>query len=214
MRLLPVLLAAGASSRFAADDSVPGHAKLAAQDSHGTPLLRLSWQALEQMRAQASQIYPKLELLPLLTILGGHKEQLQALLPPHASCCFNPLWQQGLGHSIALAAGQAKACSADALLLALADQVALNSADYLELLECWLGSQLSSSAFYRDAPGAPAIFNATDFNALCQLQGDRGAKALLTEKLQQQRLGRIVLHRAAIDIDTGADLRRLNQHKE
>ncbi|WP_326491645.1 glycosyltransferase family protein [Shewanella indica] len=92
--------------------------------------------------------------------------------------------------------------------------MALNGADYLELLDCWLGSQLSSSAFYRDAPGAPAIFNATDFNALSQLQGDRGAKALLTEKLQQQRLGRIVLHRAAIDIDTGADLRRLNQHKE
>ncbi|WP_267962950.1 glycosyltransferase family protein [Shewanella indica] len=105
MRLLPVLLAAGASSRFAADSSVPGRAKLAAQDSHGTPLLRLSWQALEQMRAQASQKYPTLELLPLLTILGAHKEQLQALLPPHAKCYFNPLWQQGMGHSIALAGG-------------------------------------------------------------------------------------------------------------
>jgi molybdenum cofactor cytidylyltransferase len=213
--LVPVILAAGGSRRF-------NGVKLKSRLNNGLSLLEHSIKELqlgcEQFQAQQAGVHSHvsvnaavaLELTPVMVILGGHHECLAPLLLAGTDYQLNSDWQQGLSSSIRVAVKHALELDADALLLTLADQVALESHDYAALLALFCGgfsqgaphSGQTTAAFYRQSPGVPAIFLADDFAALRQLSADKGAKAILVDRQKHQQLRLLPLERGAIDIDT------------
>jgi molybdenum cofactor cytidylyltransferase len=119
----------------------------------------------------------------------------------------NERYDQGLGSSIALAAS-AVSHVADALLLVFADQPLITSRHLRTLIDRWSGAdnEIVASA-YSGTAGPPVLFPRGAFSALCGLTGDRGARNVLEDPLFD--VATIPFDDAAIDIDTPADLARL-----
>ncbi len=63
---------------------------------------------------------------------------------------------------------------------------------------------------YSDVQGPPIIFPAHCFDSLMKLQGDHGARALLSDSRYSVR--GLVFDAAAVDIDTPEDLARLRSN--
>jgi CTP:molybdopterin cytidylyltransferase MocA len=96
---------------------------------------------------------------------------------------------------------------ADAVLVMLADQVAITAAHLQDLLHHFDG-QTAVATEYAGSLGPPAIFPRAHFDALKDLRGDTGAKQLLMS-------GAFPVHAvsfedSAIDIDTPEDLSRIS----
>ncbi|GIU53577.1 MULTISPECIES: nucleotidyltransferase family protein [Shewanella] len=202
-KVISVMLAAGQSTRF-------DGAKLAATVS-GPEVKDPDPQAenhslLTHSLLELTQAAEQIDIGKPCVILGGHIDELSPLVPMNTPILINQDWQSGIASSVDMAAKYAQAEKADALLLSLADQVAISHLHYLSLyrLFCLFGQ--TTAAYYQQNPGVPAIFLAEDFDALQQLTGDSGAKKLLKQHLTNQTLAVFPLEQAAIDIDTKADL--------
>ncbi|MCG9755783.1 NTP transferase domain-containing protein [Shewanella insulae] len=142
----------------------------------------------------------------LCVITGAHHETVASCLPPSATLLHNPDWQGGLGHSIAAAASEARARRAETLLIALGDQLLLGIDDYLGLFRARARADTRVCAYYELTLGAPALFHFEDFEALSTLSGDRGAKALLSQRYQEGSLIAMAMDDARVDIDTRSQL--------
>ncbi|MEM6191211.1 nucleotidyltransferase family protein [Shewanella scandinavica] len=214
-RLLIVVLAAGESQRFEGAKlaqlipslSATGISEQAIISTHVERLQQLHCQDLDLERQDTHSP----QYAPLLVILGAHQHVLQPLLAELNSrqpfdILINPHWHTGLASSVSLAASYAKEQGFDAMLLTLADQVALSADDYRQLILTWHETGKDVAAHYLDDLGVPAIFNASTLPLFTHLSGDRGAKSILKQQAQQGALVAITLPRAAIDIDTQADL--------
>jgi len=95
-----------------------------------------------------------------------------------------------------------------AVLLMLADQPAVSTEDLRRVVGTWRRQPQSIvAAYYEGIAGVPAIFPREDFSTLTGLRGDAGARALL--KRGGERVIRVPLPAAAIDIDTPEDLLNL-----
>lgn len=186
-----LILAAGGARRF-------GGCKLLAQ-WRGLTLLEHVLDKALALRANSVNV-----------ILGGYAEELRAVCArePWSACrlWFCPDWASGMGTSLAF--GVAQLPADNAVLVLLADQPAVPLADLRRLWECGRAhpDQIVCAEF-ADTLGVPALFPAVCKPALLQLQGDRGAKALLL----QQPVRRIAITHAALDIDTPADLSQLSR---
>lgn len=117
----------------------------------------------------------------------------------------NPDAGSGIASSIKVAAGWAADLQADALLLVACDQVLLTAVDYSLLIDRFRESELPiCCASYAESFGIPAIFNSAFFDALCVLDGDRGAKSLIAKHLNRACM--VALPQAAVDVDRPTDL--------
>lgn len=207
-RLLIVVLAAGESQRFEGvklAQLLPSHS---ATEIREQTIINTHVARLQQLNCQDLGLDRQAHLL---IILGAHRHILQPLLAELKSrqpfdILVNPQWQMGLASSVSLAASYAKEQGFDAMLLTLADQVALSVDDYRQLILTWLKTGKDVAAHYLDDVGVPAIFNASTLPLFTHLSGDRGAKSILKQQAQRGALVAITLPRAAIDIDTQADL--------
>ena len=214
-RLLIVVLAAGKSKRFEGVKLAQLIPSLSATETREQAIICTHVELLQQLHCQdldlERQDTHSPQHTPLLVILGAHQHILQPLLAELNSCqpfdiLINPHWHTGLASSVSLAASYAKEQGFDAMLLTLADQVALSADDYRQLIFTWHETGKDVAAHYLDDLGVPAIFNASTLPLFTHLSGDRGAKSILKQQAQQGALVAITLPRAAIDIDTQADL--------
>ncbi|ACK46133.1 conserved hypothetical protein [Shewanella baltica OS223] len=214
-RLLIVVLAAGKSKRFEGVKLAQLIPSLSATETREQAIICTHVELLQQLHCQdldlERQDTHSPQHTPLLVILGAHQHILQPLLAELNSCqpfdiLINPHWHTGLASSVSLAASYAKEQGFDAMLLTLADQVALSADDYRQLILTWHETGKDVAAHYLDDLGVPAIFNASTLPLFTHLSGDRGAKSILKQQAQQGALVAITLPRAAIDIDTQADL--------
>ncbi|MCS6120233.1 nucleotidyltransferase family protein [Shewanella baltica] len=214
-RLLIVVLAAGESKRFEGVKLAQLIPSLSVTETREQAIICTHVELLQQLHCQdldlERQDTHSPQHLPLLVILGAHQHVLQPLLAElHSRQPFdiliNPHWHTGLASSVSLAASYAKEQGFDAMLLTLADQVALSADDYRQLILTWHETGKDVAAHYLDDLGVPAIFNASTLPLFTHLSGDRGAKSILKQQAQQGALVAITLPRAAIDIDTQADL--------
>jgi molybdenum cofactor cytidylyltransferase len=189
MSLHVIVLAAGAATRF-------GSPKQLAR-VQGRPLLHLAVARAVEVAGQSVTV-----------VLGANAADLVALLRhTGASMVINRDWPEGLGSSVRAGVGQIPA-GADAALLMLADQPAVTAEDLRRLVEAWRRQpNCIVAAQYAGTAGVPAIFPREDFAALSALRGDAGARALL--RRGGDRLVRVPLPSAAIDIDTPEDLLKL-----
>jgi molybdenum cofactor cytidylyltransferase len=191
--LYAIVLAAGASTRF-------GSAKQLVRLA-GRPLLHTVVTRASEVTGNA-----------LIVVLGSGAAQLAPLLKHSpGSVVINQEWREGLASSIR--AGVARlpaACSA--VMLLLADQAAVTAEDLRRLAGSWRKQpQHMAAALYSGTCGAPAIFPRSSFRSLSELRGDTGARALLVRN--PDRVVRVPMPSAAVDVDTPEDLLALEAHK-
>lgn len=191
MKLAIMILAAGQSQRF-------NGCKLLAQMSSGDSLL--SHSIVNATTSEVGDVY---------VVTGRWHDdiehaQRQALVP-QCKLLYCSEWSLGIGHSIAYGVG-CLADDYDAILVTLADQVALTSETFKLLVSEYDGSQIVC-AQYAGQSGVPALFPKRYFSKLTSLSGDSGAKKIL---YTEDAVKAIQIKSADVDIDTKADLDRWN----
>jgi molybdenum cofactor cytidylyltransferase len=188
-----IVLAAGASTRFGSPK------QLVRVD--GRPLLHSAVSRAVEVAGHSVTV-----------VLGAHAVELAPLLRhTSASIVINRDWSEGMGSSIR--AGVAKLPgSCTGVMLVLADQAAVTAEDLRRLASNWRRQpSYIVAAQYGATLGAPAIFPSSSFRDLAELRGDRGAQSLF--KRNPDRVIRVPMDSASVDIDTPEDLLRLETTK-
>jgi len=147
----------------------------------------------------------------VVVVLGAYKEQIKPEIDKlPVQIVENPDWETGMSSSIRVGinAINQNNHNLDAVIIALADQPLINEAVFNQLIQKYQDTKnkIIASA-YNDIVGVPALFNQTLFSELINIQGDRGAKALM-RKYRDEVLT-IPIPEAAIDIDTQDDYEKL-----
>jgi molybdenum cofactor cytidylyltransferase len=185
-----IVLAAGASSRFGSPK------QLVRVD--GRPLLHAAVSRAVEVAGHAVSV-----------VLGAHAADLAPLLShSSASIVINRDWSEGMASSIRAGVMRLPG-SCGGVMLVLADQAAVSAEDLRRLAMTWRRQpSYIVAAQYGSTLGAPAVFPASSFRDLTELRGDRGAQSLF--KKNPDRVVRVPMDSAAIDIDTPEDLLRLD----
>jgi molybdenum cofactor cytidylyltransferase len=166
------------------------------------PLVRLRGEpVLHELVASAAFVAGQ----SVTVILGAHAKEIAPALRQRAvSIALNRGWEEGIASSIRVAVNSAPPAS-DALMLLLADQVAVTADDLRRLHASWKRHPvLIAAALYQGAPGLPAIFPRWAFPDLLSLRGERDARSVLRRNID--RVVRVPMSNAGIDLDTPADL--------
>ena len=187
--LYAIVLAAGASSRFGSPKQLVR--------VNGRPLMHTLVSRAVEVTGHST-----------LVVLGANAADLAPLLRHSpATIVINREWQDGLASSIR--AGVARLpgfCTG--VMLVLADQAAVTAEDLRRLAGTWRRQPgFIVAAQYGATMGAPAIFPSSSFRDLTELSGDRGANHLFHRN--PDRVVRVPMESAALDIDTPEDLLRI-----
>lgn len=189
MKLAVLIMAAGASTRF-------GGCKLLA-DVGGLTLLQNSIEL-------ASGVAPG----DVHVVSGAwHQALLEATSAGEltgARLVYSDRWREGLSASLKAGIRHLEP-DYEAVLVLLADQVALTRSDLMALLDAFDGGSICCG-FYHGRRGVPAVFPRAVFPDLKALHGDQGAKQLLYDNLFPVR--ECPMPNAAMDIDTPDQLAR------
>ncbi len=119
----------------------------------------------------------------------------------------NPDWAEGMGRSIACGIRAMPERVRGALLL-LVDQYRLEAEDLHALIERWSEDPQSVAlAGWDGERGPPTLFPRSLFERLSRLSGDQGARPVLKRFRGRQQV--VPLPNAAVDLDTAADLARM-----
>jgi len=154
---------------------------------------------------------------PVFVVLGAHREAITGevdLTGVHA--VFNPDWEQGIASSIraGIVALQQELPDATAALLLVCDQPRL-TAEHLRGLTAAFDKRSEPAivaSTYADIAGIPAIFPASEFEALVGLRGDEGARGLMRNP--RCLLETVSFDGGEVDVDTLADLANATRMSE
>jgi molybdenum cofactor cytidylyltransferase len=120
---------------------------------------------------------------PVVVVLGFEAEVMRAELGGLAiDVAVNPNWPDGMGSSLACGVRAALGVrpKTDALLVLVCDQPRLTMAHLHALLaHQTAGAAALTASAYAGKSGVPAVFAASFFPELMQLEGDRGARDLI-----------------------------------
>ena len=191
--LYSIVLAAGASSRFGSPK------QLVRVD--GRPLMHTTVSRAVEITGHST-----------LVVLGANAGDLAPLLRhTPATIVINREWSEGIASSIRAGVSRLPG-SCTGVMLVLADQAAVTAEDLRRLAGTWRRQpDYMVAAQYGATLGAPAIFPSSRFRDLTDLRGDRGASALFHRN--PDRVVRVPMESATLDIDTPEDLLRLNPDK-
>lgn len=111
-----------------------------------------------------------------LVVLGAHREKIESVL---GDCEFvvNDRWAEGMGTSIACGVRTLRE-RASLVCIAAVDQPKITSTHFAKLFAQAETPGLAATR-HPHGPGIPAAFGPLHFDALCELDGDRGARAIL-----------------------------------
>lgn len=192
-----ILLAAGNSTRL------------------GKPKQLLPWQNSTLLQHAIQTALAAIQQ-PVVVVLGASAPLLEPLLNKGAiHIVDNKEWGKGMATSIVsgLTALLAIQPSVDAVIFMVCDQPYVTK----ELLSAIIvtyrqtGKAIVASA-YGDIMGTPALFDKQLFPQLLQLQGDAGAKKIMTQNSGQ--LTTVPFPKGNIDIDTIEDYERVRKSVE
>ncbi|MBS0364781.1 MAG: nucleotidyltransferase family protein [Proteobacteria bacterium] len=184
-----MVLAAGASTRFGSPKQLVR--------VNGRPLLHAAATRAAEVTGSA-----------VIVVLGSGADQISSLLRhTTGTVVINRDWREGIASSIRVGMSHLPpAC--EAVLLMLADQAAVTADDLKRLAGAWRRqTQYLVAASYEGTVGVPAIFPRGHFPELARLRGDAGARGLL--RGHTERLVRVPMPSAAVDIDTPEDLLKI-----
>jgi molybdenum cofactor cytidylyltransferase len=188
-----IILAAGASTRFGSPKQLVRVA--------GRPLLHSAIAHAADVAGSAVTV-----------VLGAHAAELTPLLThSQALIVINRDWREGIASSIRTGVSKLPP-SCNAVLLMLADQAAVSAEDLKRLVSAWRRQpDYVVAARYGMTTGVPAVFPRSVFSDLAALRGDVGARALLQRN--PDRVVRVPMASAAIDIDTPEDLLKIDSKR-
>jgi len=139
-----------------------------------------------------------------------HKEILNCINTSQLDIVYNEKWKEGMSGSIRLGLATLLQKYPDLtwVLIVVSDQPYLGR----ELLTNMIAAQSECkkgivAARYGGVTGTPVLFNRLYFHQLQQLQGDKGAKAILQQNPED--IATVDFPLGAIDIDTPEDYERL-----
>lgn len=178
-----VLLAAGAARRFGSPKQLA--------DYGGQPLVV---RVADQVRRAGVEA--------LVAVTGAYGDRVQAVLEAAGvACVHNPMWEAGMGCSLAVGVEHVSRRNAPpAILVALCDQPCIDDAHYARLIA---SETLPVATLARGRVMAPAVFPPALFDALRSLRGDRGAASVLRSIPD---LRTVACDAAASDVDRPEDI--------
>ncbi|OLC29849.1 MAG: hypothetical protein AUH31_05960 [Armatimonadetes bacterium 13_1_40CM_64_14] len=185
-----IILAAGASTRM------------------GKPKLLLTHQGVPLVR-RAVETAVGGGCTDVVVVLGANHEQYRPQLQgTPARLLHNPEFSQGMSSSIRVGI-EALADDARAAIIMLADQPFIDRGVIKRLISTYVTSKAKIVACaYDGVHGAPVLFDRALFLELLLLEGDQGARHVLT--IYPRNVTTIEISpNAATDIDTPEDARRL-----
>ncbi len=166
------------------------------------PLVRLRGEpVLHELAAIAAFVAGQ----SVTVVIGAHAKEIAPALRQRAiSIALNRGWEEGIASSVRTAVHSAPPGSS-ALLLMLADQVAVTADDLKRLHASWRRHPiLIAAALYQGSPGLPAIFPRWAFPDLLSLRGEHNPRSVLRKNID--RVVRVPMSNAGIDLDTPDDL--------
>ena len=143
---------------------------------------------------------------PVIVVLGAHAERIEPLLDRSTvTIVQHDGWANGMGSSIAagveaLAQGEPPA----GVVLTTCDQPGITAAVIARLIDGFDGTPgRRVAAEYAGTVGVPALFERSLLPELARLEGDRGARSVLTAA--PERLVRIPWEEGAVQVNTPDD---------
>jgi molybdenum cofactor cytidylyltransferase len=143
-------------------------------------------------------------LSDVAVVLGAHREEIAKAIEGHP-ILHNPRWSLGMATSVHIAVRWAERLDVDGLLLCTCDQALISRAHLERLVEAFTRTEITVASHYNGAPGVPALIEARYFERLLQIEGDRGAGALLRSGIG---VTSVDWPEGAIDLDTPEDVAR------
>lgn len=190
-----IILAAGASSRF------------------GSPKQNLIYQGKTLLQRAVQTALTCLHCEKVIVVLGANEGIIRPNIDDQlVHVIYNSNWQEGMGSSIKIGLTEMLrlAPHITSIILMLCDQPFVDSFLISQLMEKKEVNDCGIIACgYRDVLGAPALFDIKYFPELLSLEGTEGAKKIVEAHADDVFILPFPL--GAIDIDTTADLERLNQ---
>ena len=175
----------------------------------GSPKQLLEFEGKTLLR-RAAEALVECGCIPVVVVLGaeieGSKAEMKEL---NVTTVVNDNWESGMSSSIRI--GLANLLSLepeiDALMITLCDQPFVTAAKIRLFINEFDRNKVAIiAAKYKDVLGVPALFSRELFNAVLNLQGDKGARDLIR---QTETAIAIELPEASFDIDTWEDLESL-----
>ena len=183
-RVVCVVLGAGASTRLGRPKQLEPFA--------GKPLVR---HVVDEVAASSCDA--------VAVVLGANATGIAPVLEGSAATVLdNATWDEGIASSIRAAATWAKQSGASALVMVLADQPLLDRVHVDRLIDAWRSGAPAAASIYGGALGVPALFDASLFEELLMLEGDRGAARILRG---HDDVVSVDWPEGAVDVDTEAD---------
>ncbi|MDH3529639.1 MAG: nucleotidyltransferase family protein [Acidobacteriota bacterium] len=151
-----------------------------------------------------------LDACPNVIVVTGceHTAVSRELVGTPAIPVDNPEWEEGMGRSISVGVQAAidRWPGLDGVMIYLCDLPTIGSDHLKNVFSCQLktGADLIFTK-YEDTGGVPALFGCKFFGDLVSLEGDRGAKHLIT-RLDAARKDYVEFEGAFVDVDLPENL--------
>jgi molybdenum cofactor cytidylyltransferase len=189
MKIGAVVLAAGASTRMGAPKQLI--------EIDGKTMVR---------RAAESAVGADCQ--PVVVVLGAHFELVRERLAEMPVVIVeNAHWRHGMASSIRAGLNEALRAEPElpAVMITLCDQPLVGGADLIRLVELFRESgKPVAAARYAGGVGVPAIFSRALFEELLGLEGDAGARRVISAHADEAVS--LDMPSAAIDLDTPLDV--------
>jgi nicotine blue oxidoreductase len=148
---------------------------------------------------------------PVVVVLGAGETEVRARCDlGGAVIAVNEAWSEGMGGSLRVGLEAARGCGAAAGLVALVDQPLVSPALVARLIGSWESGAPAAVAAWSGEGLTPVVLDRSLWESVAQRAvGDVGARALLRERPELVTLVDCADVGAPDDIDTVADLKRL-----
>lgn len=184
MTVAILILAAGASSRMRGKDKL-------LEIAHGKPLLRLVAERALEVSGEVIVTLPPVS--NRLDVLDGLAISAVTVEPP----------EDGMSASIRVGVQALSECAKGVMILP-ADMPDLDASDLGNVIQAFVNNrEITRGATYDQRPGHPVVFPRRDFEKLCGLSGDQGAREILKD--QPIELVPLPGEHALTDLDTPED---------
>jgi molybdenum cofactor cytidylyltransferase len=191
-----LIMAAGGSSRM------------------GEPKQLLPWKGATLIEKSIDKAL-QLQMPKPIVVLGANSERIASKIESYpVKIIRNPNWERGLGNSIAFGVNYIQNNhQVDGVLVILADQPLINASYLKVMLDLFETKkhQIIATKYNNGKLGVPVLFDASYFQELSRIEGDKGAKSILEKYSNLVIITEVTTN--IFDVDTKEDYNELGKQK-